>query len=68
MTHAGSAHDPLWFKDAVIHQLHVRAFFDSNRDGIGDVRGLIDKLDCVLCSLTQAFRVGAESPITMPAV
>jgi maltose alpha-D-glucosyltransferase/alpha-amylase len=45
MSYAGSAQDPLWFKDAVIYQLHVRAFFDSNRDGIGDFRGLIDKLD-----------------------
>ena len=47
MKHAGSAHDPAWFKDAIIYQLHVRAFFDSNRDGIGDFRGLIEKLDYV---------------------
>ena len=32
--------DPLWYKDAVIYQLHVKAFFDSNDDGIGDFRGL----------------------------
>ena len=32
--------DPLWFKDAVIYEVHVRAFFDSNGDGIGDFRGL----------------------------
>jgi maltose alpha-D-glucosyltransferase/alpha-amylase len=37
--------DPLWYKDAIIYQLHVRAFFDSNRDGIGDFRGLTQKLD-----------------------
>ena len=37
--------DPLWYKDAVIYQLHVKAFFDSNNDGSGDFRGLIDKLD-----------------------
>jgi maltose alpha-D-glucosyltransferase/alpha-amylase len=37
--------DPLWFKDAVIYQLHVRAFHDSNGDGIGDFRGVIEKLD-----------------------
>lgn len=36
--------DPLWYKDAVIYELHVRAFFDSNGDGIGDFRGLIEKL------------------------
>ena len=32
--------DPLWYKDAIIYQLHVKAFFDSNGDGIGDFRGL----------------------------
>ncbi|MGA7949751.1 MAG: maltose alpha-D-glucosyltransferase [Thiobacillaceae bacterium] len=37
--------DPLWFKDAVIYELHVKAFFDSNRDGVGDFPGLIAKLD-----------------------
>ena len=37
--------DPLWYKDAVIYELHVRAFRDSNGDGIGDFRGLIEKLD-----------------------
>ncbi|ACY16594.1 maltose alpha-D-glucosyltransferase [Haliangium ochraceum] len=37
--------DPLWFKDAIIYELHVRAFHDSNGDGIGDFRGLVDKLD-----------------------
>jgi len=34
-----------WYQDAVIYQLHVRAFADSNGDGIGDFRGLIQKLD-----------------------
>lgn len=37
--------DPLWFKDAVIYELSVRAFYDSNADGIGDFPGLIQKLD-----------------------
>jgi pullulanase/glycogen debranching enzyme len=37
--------DPLWYKDAVIYELHVRAFKDSNGDGIGDFPGLIQKLD-----------------------
>jgi maltose alpha-D-glucosyltransferase/alpha-amylase len=40
-----SANDPLWYKDAVIYELHVRAFADSNNDGIGDFPGLISKLD-----------------------
>jgi len=37
--------DPLWYKDAVFYELHVRAFFDNNDDGIGDFAGLISKLD-----------------------
>ncbi|GIX47319.1 MAG: hypothetical protein KatS3mg131_1530 [Candidatus Tectimicrobiota bacterium] len=37
--------DPLWYKDAIIYELHVRAFYDSNGDGIGDFRGLTQKLD-----------------------
>src|SRR3546814_19277558 len=37
--------DPLWFKDAIVYQLHVKAFFDSTNDGIGDIGGLIQKLD-----------------------
>jgi len=37
--------DGLWFKDAVIYQLHVKAFRDSNGDGIGDFAGLTEKLD-----------------------
>jgi maltose alpha-D-glucosyltransferase/alpha-amylase len=41
----GSASDPLWYKDAIIYELHVRAFADSNNDGIGDFQGLISKLD-----------------------
>ena len=40
-----SATDPLWYKDAVIYEIHVRAFSDSNGDGIGDFPGLLSKLD-----------------------
>ncbi len=36
--------DTLWYKDAIIYQLHVRAFRDSSGDGVGDFRGLIEKL------------------------
>lgn len=39
--------DPLWFKDAILYQLHVRSFFDSNEDGIGDFAGLTEKLDYI---------------------
>jgi maltose alpha-D-glucosyltransferase/alpha-amylase len=43
----GSAKDPLWYKDALIYQVHVRTFFDSNSDGIGDFPGLTAKLDYI---------------------
>ena len=36
--------DPLWYKDALIYEMHVRSFMDSDADGSGDFRGLIDKL------------------------
>ena len=39
------ADDPLWFKNAIIYQVHVKAFLDSNADGIGDFAGLTEKLD-----------------------
>ena len=44
MRRSGSAADPLWFKDAVIYQIHVRAFHDSSGDGVGDFVGLSQKL------------------------
>nr|CAD6411423.1 maltose alpha-D-glucosyltransferase [Rhizobium sp. Q54] len=37
--------DPLWYKDAIIYQLHIKSFFDANGDGIGDFKGLHEKLD-----------------------
>ncbi|NJK33982.1 MAG: maltose alpha-D-glucosyltransferase [Oscillatoriales cyanobacterium SM2_2_1] len=37
--------DPLWYKDAVIYEVPIRAYVDSNGDGIGDFRGLTDRLD-----------------------
>jgi len=37
--------DPLWYKDAIVYELHVRAFYDSDGDGVGDFRGLTEKLD-----------------------
>ena len=36
--------NPLWYKDAVIYQLHVKTFYDADNDGIGDFRGLRKKL------------------------
>jgi len=44
-TQAVSQGDPLWYKDAIIYQVHVRAFADSDGDGIGDFRGLASRLD-----------------------
>src|SRR5579884_2531066 len=41
----GPDEDPLWYKDAILYELHVRAFLDSNADGMGDFRGLAQKLD-----------------------
>ena len=37
--------DPLWYQDAIIYELHVKAFCDSGGDGIGDFKGLTEKLD-----------------------
>ena len=45
MASAQLDNDPLWYKDAIIYELHVRAFCDSNADGIGDFKGLTQKLD-----------------------
>ncbi len=45
---SGSVADPLWYKDAILYELHVKAFADSNNDGIGDFQGLIGKLDYIV--------------------
>jgi maltose alpha-D-glucosyltransferase / alpha-amylase len=37
--------DPPWYKDAIIYEVHARAFYDSDEDGMGDFRGLTKKLD-----------------------
>jgi maltose alpha-D-glucosyltransferase/alpha-amylase len=37
--------DPLWYKDAIIYEVHVKAFYDTAGDGIGDFKGLTQKLD-----------------------
>src|SRR5262249_42195254 len=47
MTKPGSAPDALWYKDAIIYELHVKAFFDSSNDGTGDFNGLVQKLDYI---------------------
>ncbi len=40
-----SGDDPCWYKDAIIYQLHVKTFYDRDNDGIGDFKGLCEKLD-----------------------
>jgi maltose alpha-D-glucosyltransferase/alpha-amylase len=40
--------DPEWYRDAVIYQLHLKSFFDSNDDGVGDFPGLLQKLDYIV--------------------
>ncbi len=47
MTSMPYADDPLWYKDAVIYQLHVKAYFDSDGNGIGDFSGLTSRLDYI---------------------
>ncbi|MDO8692298.1 MAG: maltose alpha-D-glucosyltransferase [Dehalococcoidia bacterium] len=44
---AGVNSEQQWHKDAIIYEVHLRGFFDSNDDGIGDLRGLIEKLDYI---------------------
>jgi maltose alpha-D-glucosyltransferase/alpha-amylase len=41
------AEDPTWYKDAIIYQLHLKSFFDADNDGVGDFKGLIEKLDYI---------------------
>ena len=43
--HVSTVNAPLWYKDAVVYQLHVKSFYDSNDDGIGDFPGLLGRLD-----------------------
>lgn len=40
--------DPLWYKDGIIYQVHIKSFKDSNNDGIGDIKGITAKLDYIL--------------------
>ncbi len=42
-----SREDPQWYRDAIIYQIHVKSFFDSDNDGMGDFEGLTRKLDYV---------------------
>ncbi|KPC53803.1 maltose alpha-D-glucosyltransferase [Amantichitinum ursilacus] len=44
---AEGGNDTLWYRDAIIYQVHVKSFMDANNDGIGDFKGLISKLDYI---------------------
>ena len=39
--------DLLWYKDAIVYQIHIKSFFDANNDGIGDFPGLISRFDYI---------------------
>ncbi|HMA23750.1 MAG TPA: maltose alpha-D-glucosyltransferase [Gemmatimonadaceae bacterium] len=51
--------DPLWYKDAIIYQLHVKSYRDSNADGFGDFKGLVERLDYIQ-------RLGANTVWLLP--
>jgi maltose alpha-D-glucosyltransferase / alpha-amylase len=42
----GESGDPLWYKHAIVYELHVRTFYDSGGDGIGDFAGLVACRPC----------------------
>lgn len=42
-----STQKPVWFKDAIFYQIYPQTFYDTNNDGIGDIRGIIEKLDYI---------------------
>ena len=54
---------PLWYKDAVIYELHVRAFGDSDGDGIGDFRGLTERLDYLQRARRHRHLAAAVLPV-----
>jgi maltose alpha-D-glucosyltransferase/alpha-amylase len=47
VSNAPNADRPDWYKDAIIYELHLKAFHDANNDGVGDIPGLIEKLDYI---------------------
>jgi len=60
--------DPLWYKDAVFYELHVKAFHDSNGDGIGDFNGLIQQLAVDRYLENSATRIAAIPTQSSPAI
>ena len=58
----------LWYKDAVFYELHVKAFYDGNGDGIGDFRGLMEKLDYVQDLGVDCLWILPFYPVAAPAM
>ncbi len=68
-----------WYKDAIIYQLHIKAFLDADNNGYGDFRGLMEKLDYVagarrhrdlaaaVLPLARCATTGTTSPTTRPS-
>ena len=54
-----------WYKDAVIYELDVRSFYDSNGDGVGDFSGLIDKLYYLQELGATAVVLGPPQPVLL---
>lgn len=44
-TQKAISQEPIWYKETIIYELHIKSFYDSNNDGIGDIKGLTEKLD-----------------------
>ncbi|MBV9463865.1 MAG: maltose alpha-D-glucosyltransferase [Verrucomicrobiae bacterium] len=55
-----SQNSSLWYKDAVLYELRIRTFYDSNGDGVGDFRGLTEKLDYLTA-------LGSHAPWALPS-
>ena len=67
--------DLLWYKDAIIYQVHLKSFFDADNDGVGDFKGLMEKLDYIaelgvtaIWMLPFYPRPGAMTATTLPTI
>ena len=58
----------LWYRDAVIYEVHVRAFVDSNGDGIGDLAGIVDRLPYVASLGVDAIWISPFFPSSWPGL
>ena len=58
-----STADPLWYKDAVFYEAPVKSFFDADDDGIGDFRGMTEKLDYIQRARRRLHLAPADVPL-----